>query len=221
MAKVREKDLHGYCAEANQLIEQGALEAAVAIGQHILRHYPKHVEAYRVLAKATLEQGEVGYAADLFKRVLSADPEDLEARVGLGIIYTGEEALEEALWQWDRAFELAPSNSDIRAQLRQVRERLEGPEFPRIELTRGALGRLYAQGGLFQQAADEFRAVLNRDPEQVDMQVTLAETLWRDGKLAEAEAVCEQILEALPNCGRESRAFPRRSSARSRKPRRR
>ena len=200
MANVREKSLYGYCTEADQLIEQGSLEAAVAIGQHILRRYPKYMEAYRVLAKATLEQGGVGYAADLFKRVLSADPEDLEARVGLGIIYTGEEALQEAIWQWERAFELAPGNSDIRAQLRQVRERLEGLEIPRTELTRGALGRLYARGGLFQQAADEFRAVLRKDPEQIDIQVALAETLWRDGKLAKAEAVCEQILEALPNC---------------------
>jgi len=200
MANVREKSLRGYCTEADQLIEQGSLEAAVAIGQHILRRYPKYMEAYRVLAKATLEQGGIGYAADLFKRVLSADPEDLEARVGLGIIYTGEEALQEAIWQWERAFELAPGNSDIRAQLRQVRERLEGPEIPRTELTRGALGRLYARGGLFQQAADEFRAVLRKDPEQIDIQVALAETLWRDGKLAKAEAVCEQILEALPNC---------------------
>jgi cytochrome c-type biogenesis protein CcmH/NrfG len=194
-----EKSLSEYCAKAERLIDEGSLEAALAIGQHILRHHPKYVEAYRVLAKATLEQGEVGYAADLFKRVLSADPEDLEARVGLGIIYK-EEALEEALWQWERAFELAPGNNEIRAQLRRVREQLEGREFPRIELTRGALGRLYARGGLFQQAADEFRAVLTKDPQQIDIQVALAETLWRDGRQAEAEIVCEQLLEALPNC---------------------
>jgi len=196
----KEKSLSGYCAEIEQLIKERNLEAAIAIGQHILRHYPKYVEAYRLLAKSTLEQGEVGYAADLFKRVLSADPEDLESRVGLGIIYTEEQALEEALWQWERSFELAPGNSDIRAQLRQIHERLEVAEFPRIELTRGALGRLYARGGLFQQSADEFRAVSRKDPQQIDIQVALAETLWRDGKLAEAEAVCEQVLEALPNC---------------------
>ena len=93
----KEKSLSGYCAEIEQLIKERNLEAAIAIGQHILRHYPKYVEAYRLLAKSTLEQGEVGYAADLFKRVLSADPEDLESRVGLGIIYTEEQALEEAL----------------------------------------------------------------------------------------------------------------------------
>ncbi|UCC61705.1 MAG: tetratricopeptide repeat protein, partial [Anaerolineae bacterium] len=196
----KEKSLSEYRAEAEQLLEENTLEAAIAIGQHMLRHHPKYVGAYRVLAKATLEQGEIGHAADLFRRVLSANPEDLEARLGLGIIYTEEQALEEALWQWERAFELAPGKSDIRARLRQVRERVEGAEFPRIELTRGALGRLYARGGLFQQAADEFRSVLAKDPQQVDIQVALAETLWRDGKLAEAEAVCEQILEAMPNC---------------------
>ncbi|MFZ5917269.1 MAG: tetratricopeptide repeat protein [Chloroflexota bacterium] len=195
-----EKSLSAYCAEAEQLIEQRELEAAIALGQHLLRHYPKYVNAYRVLARATLDQGQVGHAADLFKRVLSADPEDLESRVGLGLIYNEEEALEEALWQWERAFELAPGNPDIRAQLRQVRERLEGREFPRIELTRGALGRLYARGGLFQQAADEFQAVVRHDPQRVDVLVALAETLWRDGKLAAAEAICEQVLQELPNC---------------------
>jgi cytochrome c-type biogenesis protein CcmH/NrfG len=200
MANLSEKRLREYSTEAQRLVDQRSLDAAVAIGQHMLRHYPKYIDAYRVLAKATLEQGEVGYAADLFKRVLSADPEDLESRVGLGIIYTDEEALEEALWQWERAFELAPGNPDIRTQLRQVRELLEGTELPRVELTRGALGRLYARGGLFQQAADEFQAVLRQDPDRVDVRLALAETLWRDAKLATAEAMCEQVLEALPNC---------------------
>ncbi len=200
MTNISEKNLQEYYTEAEYLVEHGSLDAAIAIGQHILRHYPKHVNAYRVLAMATLEQGELGYSADLFKRVLSADPENLEARVGLGIIYTDEQAMEEALWQWERALELAPGDSNIQTQLRQVREQLEGSELPRIELTRGALGRLYSRGGLFKQAAEEFRAVLRKDPEQVDIQVSLAETLWRDGKLAEAEAICEQVVEALPNC---------------------
>ena len=76
-----ERSLSEYCAEAERLVEGRSPHPAIAIGQHVLRHHPKYVEAYRVLAKATLEQGEVGYAADLFKRVLSADPEDLEARI--------------------------------------------------------------------------------------------------------------------------------------------
>jgi len=200
MVNSNEKRLSAYCAEAEQLAERGSIDRAMAIGQHILRHHSKYVDAYRVLAKAALEQDEVGHAADLFKRVLSADPEDLESRVGLGIIYTGEEALEEALWQWERAFELAPGDPDIRAQLGRIRERLGDTDFSRVELTRSALGRLYARGGLFQQAADEFQVVLRQAPDRVDVQVALAETLWRDEKLATAEAVCEQILEALPNC---------------------
>ena len=197
---VSEVSLGAYCAEVEELIESGAYDEASAACRHILGHHPKYVEAYRLLGRACLEKGEYPEAADLFKRVLSADPENLTARSGLGRVYEEEGSLDEAIWQMERAFELAPYQEAVRNRLRLLYTRRDGIEAPRIKLTRGALGRLYAKDGLFQQAIAEFKSLLEEDCDLIDIQLALAEALWRDGQRREAASTCQDILEKLPHC---------------------
>jgi hypothetical protein len=42
--------------------------------------------------------------------------------------------------------------------------------------------------------------VLEEDEERLDIQVALAEALWRNGQRLEASELCSNILEKLPNC---------------------
>ena len=56
------------------------------------------------------------------------------------------------------------------------------------------------KGELYQQAISELRRVLAEEPSRVDLQVLLAEALWRDDQRIEAEEVCLDGLEILPNC---------------------
>jgi tetratricopeptide (TPR) repeat protein len=197
---VSEVSLGAYCAEIEELIASGAYDEAIATCRHILGHHPKYVEAYRLLGMACLEKGEYLEAADLFKRVLSADPESLAARSGLGRVYEEEDSPDEAIWQMERAFELAPYQEAIRNRLRLLYIRRDGIEAPRIKLTRGALGRLYAKDGIFQQAIAEFKSLLEEDRDLIDIQLALAEALWRDGQGREAASTCQDILEKLPHC---------------------
>ena len=78
--------LREYCEEIKELIKADSHDQAIATCQHILRLYPKCLEAYRLLGQACLEKGMRREAEDFFHRVLSADPEDFIARVGLSII---------------------------------------------------------------------------------------------------------------------------------------
>ena len=195
-----EVELQAYLNEAKELIDTGSHDEAIAICRHILKQYPKYVEAYRVLAEATLEKGEHEEALDLFRRVLSADPESFVAYIGIGIIYEEDDLLDEAIWQFERAFELAPANAEIRRELKRLYTQRDGVEPARLKLNRAALGRLYARGGFYAQAIAELRGILEADPDRIDIELALAETFWRDGRQREAAEICQDVLNKLPNC---------------------
>jgi tetratricopeptide (TPR) repeat protein len=161
--------LRDYGDEVRELVKADSNEEAIAICQHILRQYPKYVEAYRLLGEACLELGKPREAGDFFRRVLSADPEDVIAHVGLSMLFEDQEALDEAVWQMERAFELAPSNAEIRKELQRLYESRDGVERSRLKLTQGGLARLYVQGGLYPQAINRCsgrfgRSILARWP---------------------------------------------------------
>jgi tetratricopeptide (TPR) repeat protein len=192
--------LQDYTAKIKDLMQVDRLDEAIAHGQHILRHYPKHVETYCLLGEACLEKGMFREAIEFFQRTLGADPESLMARVGLGVIYDEQGALLEAIWQMERAFELAPGNTEVRQELLRLFAQRDGVEKSRLKLTRGALGRLCSRNGLYERAINEFRAVLRQDPELPDVRVAFAEALWREGRRLEAVDICQSLLDDLPFC---------------------
>jgi len=195
-----EISLQEYCEQIEDTIEQGHYAEAVAHGKHILKHYPKHATTYRLLAQAMLEAGQDEYAADMFRRVLSADPEDLLAWAGMSEVYDRRGELDAAVWYLERAFELATDNKVVEEELRRLYSRRDGIESQRVQLTRGALARLYLRGDLLSRAISELRALLAEHPEQVDLNVALAEALWRNEQRLEASEVCQQVLDELPYC---------------------
>ncbi|MEZ4592344.1 MAG: hypothetical protein R3D55_14550, partial [Chloroflexota bacterium] len=120
--------------------------------------------------------------------------------VGLSIIYKEQSQYDQALWHLERAYEIQPYNVAIQGELRQLYAVEKEVRPGIIPLTAGALARLYMQGELYQQAIAELRRVLAEEPERMDLQVLLAEALWRDDQRIDAEEVCLKILEELPNC---------------------
>lgn len=186
--------------EARKLVKANHPDAALAIGRQVLRYFPQHLKAYRLLGEACLAAGDYQGAVDCFRRVLSADPESLAAHVGLGTIFedTGEYA--EALWHWERAFETAPGNETVREHLQRLYTWRDGGKSPRVGLTRAALGRLYARTGNLRRAIAEYKALLAEDPERVDVQAALAEALWYARRYDEATEVSHDLLSKVPHC---------------------
>ncbi len=197
MADIRLQD---YTASIKDMIRSVRLDEAIAHCRHILRHYPKHIETYCLLGEACLEKQMYREAIEFFQRTLGADPENLMARVGLGIIYDEQGAFPEAIWQLERAFELVPGNAEVRRELLRLYNQYDAIDKTRLKLTRGALGRLYSRNGLYERAITEFRAILRRDPELPDIRVALVEALWHEGRQVEAVENCLDLLDALPNC---------------------
>lgn len=196
-----EVTLRQYCDQAKELIMADDNETAIAIGKHILRHYPKHVRTYEILGEACLEMGRYEEAADMFRRVLGADPESFIAYVGLAAVSDELGAEDEGIWQLTRALELAPGNEEVRKELQRLHAQRDGKlEERRFKLTRAALGRIYARGEEYGKAVEEFKAVLDDDPQRIDVSVALAEALWLDDKRQEAAGTCQQLLKDLPYC---------------------
>jgi len=192
--------LGGEYQEAVRLVAASRPRDARDICYRILDTFPRHVSTYAVLGQACLRLGNRPGAVNLFLRVLSADPERLEPYVGLAEVYERRREYDEALWYLERAFELAPGDGSVREALVRVREAVTGAAVERLELTQGALARLYLRGRFFAKAAQELRALLEQDPDRVDLRVALAEALWRNRERARAESVCQALLVDLPNC---------------------
>ena len=138
--------------------------------------------------------------------MLGADPENFVARVGLGVVAEGIGALDEAIWQWERALELEPNHADLRVELKKANATRKHNGNERIKLSRAALARIYMRGEQYDKAASELRATLGGKPgngegshERFDLEVALAEALYRGGHMREAAEVCGRVLKVLPN----------------------
>jgi tetratricopeptide (TPR) repeat protein len=136
----------------------------------------------------------------MFRRVLSANPEDMIAWVGLSEVYNKHNELDAAVWYLERAFELSADTKAIEEALRQLYSRRDGAEVQKAPLTPGALARLYLKGDLLSRAISDFRALLSEHPERADLQIALAEALWRNDQRLEASEVCQKVLDELPYC---------------------
>ena len=144
--------LPAYADQVREMIRHDRNDEAIAICKHVLNYYPKYIDAYRQMGEAYLEKGDDDSAKDLFRRVLSADPENFVAYTGLSIIFERQHLIDEAIWHLERAYELAPGNADLQEELLRLYNEAKVKAHPRLKLTPGALGRIYAQEGLYAQA---------------------------------------------------------------------
>jgi tetratricopeptide (TPR) repeat protein len=197
MAKI---PLRTYIKDIETLIERGNTDEAIAHCRHILKTFPKFLDAYRMLGKAYLEAHHYNEAADVFKRVLMAAPDDFVSHVGLSIINDEQKKLEDTIWHMERAFETQPSNAAIQSELQRLYGRRDGMEPHKIRLTRGALAHMYVQGELYPQAIGEIRSVLSDDENRADMQALLALAYFRNGQKVEATEACSRLLSRAPFC---------------------
>ena len=192
--------LRAYIREIEALIDRGNTDEAIAHCRHILMTFPKHLDTYRMLGKTNLESKRYSEAADVFKRILLAVPDDFVSHVGMSIISDDQKRTDETIWHMERAFEVQPSNAAVQAELQRLYGKRDGREPHKIRLTRGALAHMYVQGELYAQAVSEIRSVLAEDATRSDMLVLLALAYFRSGQKADASDTCSQLLNKFPYC---------------------
>ena len=182
----------------DDLIAQESYQKAFLQARHVLYHFPKYLEAYRVMGKAFLEARQYSNALDIFLRLLSAVPDDFLAHVALSIIREEEGDLEAALWHMERAFEVQPSNLLVQEELQRLYREREGVAPPRIHPTRATLARIYVRAGLYPQAIVELEALLKEHPKRYDLMGLLSEVYERMGQDQKAMEMAARLLRVLP-----------------------
>ncbi len=184
--------------EARRALDAGDVDRAVGIARHILQHAPEVIEAHHLLGEAYLNAGQTEQALAAFETVLRADPENVPAYYGLGLAQQSLRRPGDAIHAFERALEIQPNLAELRSQLLRLYSEMPGSA-AQFRLSRAGLGRLYARGQMYGQAIDEFRAVLDAEPDRDDIRVALAETLWRDGDEDEAAEWCRDALQSQPD----------------------
>ena len=161
--------------ELHLLLEvEASYAAGFALGRHILQYWPKHLETYVLLARATLAIQSYADAADLLQRALSANPEDGELWRGLR-----------------RAAEALELNEEAEVASRYERDWF-GTETPMAR----ALAAVRAER--WSQALRHYRAIYAMDDARMDAALGLATVLWRQGRYDAAESYAEAVLTQLP-----------------------
>lgn len=192
--------LRAYLDELDLLLQREALEEVIGHCRHILQHYPKNIETYRLLGKALLEKARYEEAAQVFPRLLSADPNDFVAHVGMSAIYENQQQGNQAIWHMERAYEQMPNNNVILNELKRLHKRRDEVAPRKIQMTRAALAQQYLSSGMFEQAITELRRGLVEQPNRLDLRVRLANALWDAGHLLEGGEAALEVLRILPDC---------------------
>ena len=192
-----EVSLHSILDDARMAIDAGEAERAIGMGQYIVHYAPTMIEGHRLLGEAYLIAGQPEQAVGAFHKVLRADPEHIGAFYGLGLAHQRLQQGLEAIRAFEAALEIQPNLAELRTQLLRLYTETPGST-GQFRLSRSGLGRLYARGQMNGQAIDEFRAVLDDDPDRDDVRVALAETLWRDGQEDEATEWCRETIQRMP-----------------------
>ena len=192
--------LREYVHNIENLTAKGKAAYAEQHCKHVLYHFPKHVEVYRLLGKSCLDLEKTDEAGDIFQRVLSVIPDDFVSLVGLGIIKEDQEDLDSSIWYMERASEVDPSNTDIRLEIQRIYFKRDGIFPMRVRISYGSLLRMYLKGKLFSQAISKTRSALAEEPHRIDLQLILARAYYQSGRKMEAAETCIQIVNQLPFC---------------------
>ncbi|HEY7095062.1 MAG TPA: tetratricopeptide repeat protein, partial [Ktedonobacterales bacterium] len=90
-----------------------------------------------------------------------------------------------------------PEDQVLRSTYSELANRLGQAAY---QPTRVGLARLYLRNDLNAHALREWESLAQETPDLLEVQVGLAETLWRVERPDEAQALCERILANAPTC---------------------
>ena len=193
------------------------LDAAKANSERLLAAAPKSRLAKRISAQVAANAGDIGRARELLEELVSANPDDFDARIGLGLVNLQQGNLGQAEMHFAAVAARQPDNVRAQQLLIETRSRMQSPqetletlkpalEGPQAEPSLlAAAGRLSLQSGNREEALDYFAQAADapgdKSPEEL---LEIAGGYLAAGDIDKAVELLEDIPKGATSLQRDS-----------------
>jgi tetratricopeptide (TPR) repeat protein len=210
----------------HDFFDRGLYEDAIREIGEAITLYPNFPDLHNQMGLALSMNGDREAAVEAFRRALHLNPNYLEARLNLAIVYNElgryDEALQEFSGERHRDLDRENLSPDVRSYLadshvvlgdtyrnlgmhvdavQEYRRALKlAPQFLDIK---NKLGSVYCDMGLYQDAEVELNSALAQNPRYGDARVTLGVVYYRSGRRSRAR---EEWARSLDERGGDVRA---------------
>lgn len=183
---------------AQQLQEEGMLEAAIVAFERVLEENPREITAHIGLGDIEEAQGDYQAASRRYAIAKRIDPSNFKATYKLGLMKHLLDRVQEAINEYLQALairpESFPANLNLAtAYLQNGRPRLGLPYARKAAQLRPAsqnahanLGALLAATGNYQAAVDHYRTAAELGPISSELALNMADALIRAGRYQRA-----------------------------------
>ncbi len=178
-------------------IAAGRAESALAQCQEAQTQYPRALSVQRVLGETYLACASRVRRWPRSSARSRGNPEDARALCARALVHQMHGDSQAALHWYRRACDVRPEDQVLRSTYSELANRLGQAAY---QPTRVGLARLYLRNDLNAHALREWESLAQETPDLLEVQVGLAETLWRVERPDEAQALCERILANAPTC---------------------
>ena len=185
---------------------QGKHNEAIEVLQRILKRAPLYPGANALLAISYYSLNKFGKTIESSQQELIGNPKDRQARYYLSLALSASGQLFEAIQQLEIAQKDDPDNLavmyqlvvDYKAAAEQASQRL-AKKAPDSEFTPAIRAEVLADGERFDEAIEEFKAVLRKNPDFPGIHLGLGQLYWRRKDLEKSRQELELALEEDPN----------------------
>lgn len=206
--KVRDSQLFSMLAEAQWKL--GAYAEATQSYEASLRLDYSNSEVHLAFAEMLMETGKIGRAMTEFELAIQFGQRDPLAHYNYGLALFRMDRVEQALAQWQIAYERDPTKSEYAAALGMGYSRRDDAKaleyFERAERLGAAaapfhdnFGLLLTRIGQYQRAERELRAAQTLDPDNVDYQRNVATLYMKMKEYGEAIPLLQALQAASPD----------------------
>lgn len=197
--------------QAQNLLNNGELEAAKAAFRNVLKHSPEQPEALYGLGVVAMRRKRWKEAVKMMQRLARSQPNSATAYLGLGDAFVSSGEVRRAESAYAKATRLDPENAvafynrgrclstvgQFDDAMKSYREalRLQPSLFPAAF----NLGAVLSKLGRYSQALEVFEGLLARDPANPDIRLQVGRLWQAQGRPSRAQTLYREILSDHPN----------------------
>ncbi len=185
-------------ALARQALADGESALAGSITERLLAEFASYPPARLVRALLAEQANDTDAALDDLRAVTSSEPTNSEARAAQARLFQRRGDTDRARMAARQSVELIPNEPEV---LESALEILN-VEPDALETSAAVLARVHLNCGWPDLAERHARVAVSESPERVDVRLTLAEALWRLGRLSACEAECRVVADQAEECVR-------------------